>query len=53
VVRALKIGALSDGVLLVIGWALKIGSEFVRGWWKQGGQLGFFSSDGRVVSLST
>jgi hypothetical protein len=32
VVRALKIGALSDGVLLVIGWALKIGSEFVRGW---------------------
>jgi hypothetical protein len=41
VIRVLKIGALSDGVLLVIDWALKIGGEFVRGWWKQGGQLGF------------
>jgi hypothetical protein len=35
----------------VIYWDLKIGGEFVRGWWKQGGQLGFLSSDGRFVSI--
>jgi hypothetical protein len=35
----------------VIYWDLKVGGEFVRGWWKQGGQLGFLSSDGRFVSI--